>query len=175
MDSKRTRFGLIAAALCLALAAASIAPVHADEAFHEFLESLWPEAQKIGVSHATFEAATRGLEPDLTLPDLDIPGRPEKPPPGQPEFVQTPADYLKETSFVRLAARGRKLYDEYRETLTRIEQEFGVPGSIVLAIWGRESDSSTRYGGRDAIEMLATQAYTGRRTQFFRNYFVFAL
>jgi lytic murein transglycosylase len=44
----------------------------------------------------------------------------------------------------------------------------------VLAIWGRESDYSTRYGGRDAIQMLATQAYTGRRKQFFRNELLYA-
>src|SRR5262249_50720135 len=110
-------------------------PARADQAFSQFLESLWPEAQKMGVARATFEMATRGLEPDLTLPDLDVPGRPERPPPGQPEFVQTPADYLRESSFERLAARGRKLYAEHRDTLAKIEQEFGVPGKIVLAIW----------------------------------------
>jgi lytic murein transglycosylase len=44
----------------------------------------------------------------------------------------------------------------------------------VLAIWGRESDYSTRYGGRDAIQMLATQAYAGRRKQFFRNQLIYA-
>ena len=104
----------------------------ADDAFRQFIESLWPNAQALGVSRGTFDTATRGLEPDLTLPDLAIAGRPERPEPGQPEFVQTPADYLRETSFVRLAAQGRKLGAQYRETLTRIEQEFGVPGTIVL-------------------------------------------
>jgi len=153
--------------------AASVA--RADDAFHQFLESVWPEAQKMGVVRATFDAATRGLEPDLSLPDLDIPGRPERPPPGQPEFVQTPADYLKETSFTRLSAKGRQLLAQYGATLAAIEQEFGVPGKIVLAIWGRESDYSTHYGGRDAIQMLATQAYTGRRKPFFRNELVYAL
>jgi lytic murein transglycosylase len=167
------RFAIITAAL--ALATAWLTPARADEAFHQFLETLWPDAQKMGVARATFEAATRGLEPDLTLPDLDVPGRPERPPPGQPEFVQTPAAYLKESSFERLAARGRKLYAEHRETLSRIEQQFGVPGNIVLAIWGRESDYSTRYGGRDAIQMLATQAYVGRRKQFFSNELIYAL
>src|SRR5262249_1461205 len=132
-------------------------------------------AQKMGVARTTFDAATQGLQPDLTLPDLDVPGRPERPPPGQPEFVQTPADYLRESSFERLAARGRKLYAEHRDTLARIEQEFGVPGKIVLAIWGRESDYSTRYGGRDAIQILATQAYVGKRKQFFRNELLQAL
>jgi lytic murein transglycosylase len=166
---------LVVVPICLAIIAALVSPARADEAFRAFIESLWPDAQKLGVSRATFDLATRGLQPDLTLPDLNIPGRPERPPPGQPEFVQTPADYLKETTFVRLAARGRKLYADYRGTLTRIEQEFGVPGPIVLAIWGRESDYSTRYGGRDAIQMLATQAYAGRRKQFFRNEFIYAL
>jgi lytic murein transglycosylase len=174
MDSKRTQqFGFIAALLLVLTA--FVAPAHADEAFHQFLESVWPEAQKMGVSRATFEAATRGLEPDLSLPDLAVPGRPERPPPGQPEFVQTPADYLKESSFERLEARGRKLYAEHRDTLTRIEQEFGVPGPIILAIWGRESDYSTHYGGRDAIQMLATQAYVGRRKPFFRSQLIYAL
>ena len=51
---------------------------------------LFPAAQQLGVSRATFDAATRGLEPDLTLPDLVIPGRPDRQP-SQAEFVQTPA------------------------------------------------------------------------------------
>jgi lytic murein transglycosylase len=46
---------------------------------------------------------------------------------------------------------------------------------VVLAIWGRESGYSTHYGGRDAIQMIATQAYTGRRKDFFRNEFLAAL
>ena len=81
--------------------------------------------------------------------------------PQQPEFVQTPAQYLREASFDRLAARGRQLAAQYRDTLARIEKEFGVPGNVVLAIWARETD----YGGyqlpHDAIRVLATQAYTG--------------
>jgi len=146
----------------------------ADAAFAAWLQSVWPEAQKAGITRATFDAATRGLEPDLSLPDLVIPGR-VQPQPGQPEFVLTPAQYLKETSFDRLTAQGRKLYDQYRPTFARIEQEFGVPGTIILAIWGRESDYSTHYGGRDAIQMIATQAYTGRRKDYFRDQLIWAL
>jgi lytic murein transglycosylase len=146
----------------------------ADTAFADWLASLWPDAQKLGVSRATFDNAVRGLEPDLSLPDLVIPGRVQKQP-GQPEFVQTPADYLKESSFTRLAERGRKLYAQYHDVFARIEKEFGVPGPVVLAIWGRESDYSTHYGGRDAIQMVATQAYTGRRKDYFRDQFLWAL
>ena len=51
----------------------------ADAAFQKFLTEIWPQAQAAGVSRATFDAATRGLEPDLSLPDLIIPGQPERP------------------------------------------------------------------------------------------------
>src|SRR5581483_3106036 len=147
----------------------------ADAAFQQFLQSLWPEAQRINISRATFDAATRNLEPDLSLQDLVIPGRGEKPVPGQPEFVQTPAEYLKESSFVRLADYGRKLASEQRATLSRIEQEFGVPGPVVLAIFGRETDYGRYKLPYDAIRVLATQAYVGKRKDMFRSEFLAAL
>src|SRR5450631_2142953 len=84
-----------------------IVSARADVAFQQWLQATWPQAQQLGVSRATFDAATRGLEPDLSLPDLDIPGRPEQQP-QQPEFVQTPAQYLRELTFARLAAQGKK-------------------------------------------------------------------
>jgi lytic murein transglycosylase len=147
----------------------------ADAAFTQWLASLWPEAQAMGVSRATFEAATRGLEPDFSLPDLAIPGRPEAPQPGQPEFVRTPADYLRETTISRLAAKGAKLREQYRPVLDRIGQRFGVPGAVVLAIWGRESDFNMHSSGQNAIQVLATQAYVGKRKDMFRQELLLAL
>jgi lytic murein transglycosylase len=146
-----------------------------DPAFQAWLQSLWPQAQALGVTRATFDAATRDLEPDLTLPDLVLPGRPEKPSTGQPEFVQTPADYLKEATFDRLAAQGRKLYDQYGDTLAAIEQKFGVSPAVVLAIFGRETDYGRARDSRNAIRVLATQAYLGRRKDQFLNEFLLAL
>jgi lytic murein transglycosylase len=161
----------------IALIVLLIAPnqSRADAAFTAFLEQLWPRAQQFGISRSVFDAATRGLEPDLTLPDLDIPGRPEKAPPGQAEFVQTPGQYLREASFDRLAARGRELAAQHRDTLARIEKEFGVPGNVVLAIWARETDYGSYKLPLDAIRTLATQAYTGKRKEFFQNEFIYAL
>src|ERR1700687_6200087 len=102
-------------------------PAHAaDAAFQQFLQSVWPQAQQLGVSRATFDAATRDLEPDLSLPDLAIPGKPEQAPPGQPEFVQTPAQYLREASFERLAARGQQVSAQDHDTLARIEEGIRV-------------------------------------------------
>ena len=161
--------------LFIIMAGLTVPAVAADAGFDRFLETLWPRAQQLGVTRATFEAATRGLKPDYSLPDLEIPGRPEKPRPGQPEFVQTPGQYLREKTFDRLAARGQQLAAQYRDTLRRIEKEFGVPGNVVLAIWARETD----YGGyklpHDGIRVLATQAYAGKRKEFFQNEFLYAL
>jgi lytic murein transglycosylase len=159
----------------LLLSVSTTPPALADAAFQAFLQSLWPQAQTLGVSRATFDEATRGLEPDLTLPDLVLPGRPERAAAGQPEFVQTPADYLKETAIENLAAQGRKLYDQYRPTLTAIEREFGVPPSVLLAIFGRETDYGRAVDKRNAIRVLATQAYLGKRKDKFREEFVLAL
>jgi lytic murein transglycosylase len=146
----------------------------ADTAFTRFLESLYPAAQQLGVSRATFDAATRGLEPDLTLPDLVIPGRPDRQP-TQPEFVQTPAEYLKESLFSSLAAQGRALAAQHRAILTPIEQRFGVPGSVVLAIWARETNYGAAKLPYNAIRALATQAYLGRRKEQFRDELLLAL
>ena len=166
---------LIFCAVLLAGPACGGSALAADAAFKSWLESLWPQAQALGVSRATFAAATRDLEPDLSLPELDIAGRPDHAGPGQPEFVQTPADYLKETAIESLAAHGRKVLEQYRSQLGAIEQEFGVSPAIVLAIFGRETDYGRARDTHDAIRVLATQAYYGKRADKFRGEFLLAL
>src|SRR6266513_4918388 len=164
---------LVLAAVLLVLA---LPPARAaDPAFTQFIASLWPEAQAEGVSRATFDAETRGLEPDYKLPDLILPGRPATGAPSQAEFVQVPADYLKEASIARLAAEGQRLLAKHRDALTAIEARFGVPASIVLAIWGRETDYGRYTLPYDAVRVLATQAYVGRRKEQYRTEFILAL
>src|SRR6185437_13305131 len=149
--------------------------VRADAAFQTWLQALWPQAQALGVSRATFDAATNGLEPDLSLPDLVLPGKPQAPPRGRAEFVQTPADYLKESTIAGLAQHGRKLLDQYRAPLAAIEQQFGVDPTIVLAIFGRETDYGRSRDTLSAIRVLATQAYVGKRKEKFQEEFLLAL
>jgi lytic murein transglycosylase len=147
----------------------------ADAEFTKFIASLWGDAQAAGVSRATFDRETQNLEPDYKLPDLILPGRPATGAPAQAEFVQVPADYIKEAAIARLAAEGQRLMQQYRPALTKIEQRFGVPAPIVLAIWGRETDFGRYTLPYDAIRVLATQAYVGRRKDTYRNEFVLAL
>ena len=68
-----SRMLLVMTVVLLFAAAPSLA---ADAGFTSFIASLWPEAQKAGVSRAVFDRETRGLEPDYKLPDLLLPGRP---------------------------------------------------------------------------------------------------
>jgi len=147
----------------------------ADAAFTKFIASLWPEAQAAGVSRETFDRETRGLEPDYKLPDLLLPGRPATGAPSQAEFVQVPADYVKEASIARLAGEGQRLMQKHRAALDRIEQQFGVPATIVLAIWGRETDYGRYALPYDMLRVVATQAYVGRRKDQYRGEFILAL
>ena len=164
----------LGAVICLFLLGAS--PVRAaDAGFTQFIASLWPEAQAAGVSRATFDAETRGLEPDYKLPDLILPGRPATGAPSQAEFVQVPADYLKEDHIAALAAEGQRLMAKYPAALTAIETRFGVPATVVLAIWGRETDYGRYTLPYDGLRVLATQAYVGRRKDKYRNEFILAL
>ena len=166
----------IAATFAVLAIMAGVAPASAaDAGFTQFIASLWPEAQAAGVSRATFDSETRGLEPDYKLPDLILPGRPATGAPSQAEFVQVPADYVKEASIAALAAEGQRLMAKYRAPLAAIEARFGVPASIMLAIWGRETDFGRYTLPYDAVRVLATQAYVGRRKDTYRNEFILAL
>jgi len=174
MDRVRAACAVLGTVLALALLPAS-AHAAADAGFAHFVAALWPEAQQAGVSRATFDAVTAGLEPDYTLPDLILPGRPKTGAPRQAEFVQVPADYLKEARIESLAAHGRKLLQQDRATLTAIERRFGVPATVVLAIWGRETDYGRYKLPYDAVRVMATQAYVGRRKDQYRTEFILAM
>jgi lytic murein transglycosylase len=168
-------FVLLALGLLL-LAQMLVPPARAaDAAFTHFVASLWPEAQAAGVSRETFDRETRGLEPDYKLPDLILPGRPATGAPSQAEFVQVPADYVKEATIARLAGEGQRLMQKHRAALDQIEKQFGVPATIVLAIWGRETDYGRYSLPYDTLRVVATQAYVGRRKDQYRGEFILGL
>jgi lytic murein transglycosylase len=176
VSSRRTQLRACAfrALTLLSLVVVASGQVNAQgpDAFRRFLEALWPEANAMGISRATFDQALRGVEPDLTLPDLDLPG---KDPKGQAEFTKTPAEYVSATYLAKLSEQGKALQTKHAVWLDKIERELGVQRQFVLAIWGRE----TAFGGHRlshyAIKVLATQAYLGRRKDMFRNELLHAL
>ena len=159
--------------LLAVLVTGEVARAQAGDAFRQFLEGIWPEAQAAGVSRATFDAALRGVEPDLALPDLVLPGRGDVK--GQAEFTKTPAQYLSAAYLANLSAEGKSLETRHAAWLGKIEKELGVQRQFVLAIWGRETAFGTHRSNYYIIKALATQAYLGRRKDMFRTELVYAL
>jgi lytic murein transglycosylase len=146
-----------------------------DAALDAWIEALWPEAQAEGVSRATFDKALKGFTPNLKLPDLDLPGRPSNDASGQAEFTRAPAEYLDRAYLLRLAATGKELLAKHKATLEKIERELGVDRYSVLAIWGRETAFGHHKLPHDAIEVVATLAYLGKRKDLFRIELIAAL
>jgi lytic murein transglycosylase len=159
--------------LLAVLVTGDVARAQAGDAFRQFLEGIWPEAQAAGVSRATFDAAFRGVEPDLALPDLVLPGKGDVK--GQAEFTKTPAQYLSAAYLANLSAEGRTLEARHAAWLAKIEKELGVQRQFVLAIWGRETAFGSHRSNYYIIKALATQAYLGRRKDMFRSELVYAL
>ncbi|WFU42346.1 lytic murein transglycosylase [Bradyrhizobium sp. CB82] len=143
----------------------------ADPAFNAWRAQLWLEAQARGVRQAVFDRATN-VQLDLGLPDLVIPGRPVK---EQAEFVKLPADYLPRQQLTGLARTGARHFQTYRGLLARIETDYGVPGNVVIAIWGRETDYGAEVQRHPVFQALVTQAYLGRRKDLFRSELLIAL
>ncbi|MDX2289939.1 MAG: lytic murein transglycosylase [Hyphomicrobiaceae bacterium] len=168
---------LAVAAALIAIAMPLLAPQSAcaRPGFAAFLETLWPDARdRFGVSRPTFDAAFAGLQPDLSLPDLEIPGQAQREV-RQAEFTREPRDYLDADRLARLAETGKSLVSRYAEALARIEAKHGVDRYSVLAIFGRETAFGSYQPPHDAIRVLATQAWTGRRTELFRDELLHAL
>lgn len=172
---RRFRSFVQLAVLALAALAGLAGPSAADAGLDAWIEGLWPEAQAEGVSRKTFDAAFKGFTPDLKLPDLDIPGRPSNDSRGQAEFTRAPAEYLDRAYLVRLATTGKELAAKHKATLEKIERELGVDRYSVLAIWGRETAFGHHKLPHDAINVVATQAYLGRRKEMFRTELIAAL
>ena len=153
--------------------------------FAQWLQGLWPEAEAAGVSRKTFEAQLKGIKldwslPQLVPPDPAFPGGPALPaamkprPKPQAEFG-VPENYFKARSLNALAAGGRAKYKQLAPTLTAIQKEYGVPASIVIAIWGRETGFGQATLPYDAVTAIATQAFMGRRAEEFRPQLIGAL
>ncbi|MFM9938590.1 MAG: lytic murein transglycosylase [Hyphomicrobiaceae bacterium] len=152
----------------LALLLIAISPVQADQAFRTFIESLWPEAQAAKVSRATFDKAFEGVTPDLSLPDLVVPGREKAPVRGQAEFTRTPQDYLSKSHLINLAAQGKTLAVKHAAILDLIEKKVGVDRAVLLAVWGRETAFGAHKSPYYAVRVLATRAWLDRRKDMFR-------
>lgn len=168
-------FAFVLTVLLAAVFVATPSPTRADDGFRAFLAGLRTEAMTFGISPETFDSVAATLKPDYSLPDLVLPGADKPKNVRQAEFTRAPGDYLDRAYLGRLGKTGRGLAAKHAKALDRIEREFGVDRHFVLAIWGRETAFGNYTPKHDAIQVLATQAYVGRRKEMFRTEFFYAL
>jgi lytic murein transglycosylase len=172
-------FSLIATLLLISIPGISHAADHAavEKQFRAWLaDDLWPDAQKLGVSQATFAAAFKGVSLNWKLPDLIPPGEKPKVPKAQHQAeFGSPGAYFAESAIGPVVAGGRARLDRYAKTLAAVEKRYGVPGAIILAIWGRETHFGAVKIPYDAFEVLGTKAFMARRKELFRKEVLAAL
>ena len=156
----------IGAALVALTFAANPTPSQAQNAnlsFDDYMQELIARARAEGVSEATIRRMTDGLTPNDRVIRLDRgqPGRPTRT--GYPAL----APYLRTHVNSTRIAGGRGVFQDYRGTLRRIENEYGVPASIIVAIFGHETSYGRIKGNFDLSRSLATLAWEGRRRDLF--------
>ena len=139
-------------------------------------KDFYNDALKSGISAGTFSEALSTVAPNLALPDLVIPG--EKPKAqrrqDQAEF-SAPANYFSAKTLARLVSDGKTQLSENRGALKKIEKQYGVPASIALAIWGRETNYGNVKIPYNAFEVLATKAFMSTRKDMFKTELIAAL
>lgn len=148
-----------------------------ERQFRDWLErSIWPRAQAAEVSRDTFDEAFAGIALDWDLPDLSLPGAPtDGPQPQHQAEFGSPADYFRPGSLDAAASIGREMAERHAETLDAVEAATGVPGRIVLAVWGRESGYGRAELPHDAFAVLGTRGFMGTRADAFAEELVAAL
>lgn len=134
--------------------------------FGLWLRDLRQEAKTQGVSDKTLQATLSTIELDDRVITLDR---------KQPEGSITLAKYLKNTLAPLRVRQGRERFEDNQALLQKIGKEYGVQPRFIVALWGIETNYGTNTGGFDVIESLATLAYDGRRSDFFRGELINAL
>ncbi len=160
-----TRASFIAA-LLLAAGSASAATCRDPAGFEKWLGDIEREAVARGISP---EAVRQGLS-GVTL-DQNVLKRDR----GQGVFKQSFQQFAgRMVSPARLKG-GANMLKRHAATLARIEQRFGVPAPVLVAIWGLETDFGAVKGNLPVIRSVATLAYDCRRTEFFQAHLFDAL
>ncbi len=148
------------------MTAGAPAQAQANQDFDTWLQGAREEALSLGVSNGTVDTAFADLTPDPRVIKLDR---------KQPEFTLTFAQYLDRVVTEKQVAVGREKLRQHRALLNQVSARYGVPPQIIVALWGVETRYGTRTGDFDVIRSLATLAYDGRRSKFFRKELMDAL
>jgi lytic murein transglycosylase len=157
----------LTAALILALLSPSAQAAQCGGDFATFLASFAREAQAQGVSRGVIDQAFAGLTSDPAVLAFDRRQR--------YTFRKTFEEYARTRVIPARISRAKSLMARHAGLLARVEQRFGVPREIVVAIWTLETDNGADMGKLPVIRTLATMAHDCRRTDLFQRELLAAL
>lgn len=159
----------IASALVIAAIGATpalAAPCEPPGGFTAWLDTFKREAAATGISEPTLTSAFVGVGPDAKVLGLDR---------NQKVFHQSFEEFSGRMISLYRLQKGGSLLDQHAATLARVEQQYGVPGPVLVAIWGLESDFGANVGKFPTIRALATLSYDCRRSEQFQGELMAAL
>jgi lytic murein transglycosylase len=149
---------LASALFCLMLAGPSRAASCGGD-FDTWLADFKREAASQGLSQRAIGAALEGVTVDPAVLSRDR---------GQRVFSQTFEQFSGRMISADRMRRGGALLARHAAVFARIERQFGVPGPVLTAIWGLETDYGVNQGRFSIIRSVATLAHDCRRTDKFR-------
>ena len=145
-------------AFLTAPAASALAASCGTGSFDAWLTDFKNEAAAKGISQSAIASGLSGVTLDQAVLSRDR---------SQRAFSQSFEEFSGRMVPPRLA-RGASMMKQYGSVLGRIEQSYGVPGEVLVAIWGLETDFGANIGKFPTIRSLATLAYDCRRSETFR-------
>jgi lytic murein transglycosylase len=148
----------LSAALIMPAAPALAATPCGTGNFDAWLNDFRTEAAAKGISQPAIAAGLTGVTLDQSVLSRDR---------SQKVFSQSFEEFSGRMVPPRLT-RGSNMMKQYGSALSRIEQAYGVPGEVLVAIWGLETDFGVNTGKYQTIRSLVTLAYDCRRSDMFR-------
>lgn len=134
--------------------------------FHAWVSAFAREALAAGIRPQTVAATLGQAQWQPRVVELDR---------AQPEFTRPPWAYLDSAVSPQRIAQGREQRRQYADALDAAAQRYGVPASVVTAIWGMESNYGRNFGSFRTVDALATLAYDGRRSAWAQRELLAAL
>lgn len=125
--------------------------------FARWVDRFQRRARAKGISSATLNTAFADAEFLPHVVELDN---------RQPEFNRAIWNYLDTAVSTTRVTHGRQKLATHRDTADRMAAHYGVPGALIVAIWGMESNYGANFGSYETIDALATLGYDGRRESF---------
>lgn len=157
----------LAAGLAAAALPGSAMAAQCGGDFNGFIASFKREAAAAGVSQRTLESAFAGVVQDQKVLAFDRAQR--------GTFRKSFEQYVATRVGPARIKRGAQLMRTHAALLSRIEQQFGVPGEILISIWGLETSFGGDSGKLPVINVVATMAHDCRRTELFQRELLAAL